>query len=49
MAKETEIKLRVSPASLATLREHPILTARCIGQWQTESCLIGITIRPILP
>lgn len=39
MAKETEIKLRISPASLATLHEHPILAARCVGQWQTRELL----------
>ncbi len=39
MAKETEIKLRVSPESLATLREHPILAARCVGEWQTRELL----------
>ncbi len=39
MAKETEIKLRISPASLATLREHPSLAARGVGQWQTSELL----------
>ncbi|NLD00188.1 MAG: CYTH domain-containing protein, partial [Gammaproteobacteria bacterium] len=39
MAKETEIKLRVSPESLATLREHPVLAARCVGEWQTRELL----------
>lgn len=39
MAKETEIKLRVSPESLATLREHPVLAARCVGPWQTRELL----------
>ena len=39
MAKETEIKLRVSPESLATLREHPVLMARCVGPWQTRELL----------
>lgn len=39
MAKETEIKLRISPASLAALREHPSLAARGVGQWQTRELL----------
>ena len=39
MAKETEIKLRISPASLATLPENPILAARCVGPWQTRELL----------
>ena len=39
MAKETEIKLRVSPESLAALRENPVLTARCVGPWQTRELL----------
>lgn len=39
MAKETEIKLRVSPDSLATLRAHPLLAERCAGQWQTRELL----------
>ena len=39
MAKETEIKLRISPASLATLPEHPVLAARCVGPWQTRELL----------
>ncbi len=39
MAKETEIKLRISPASLATLPEHAILKARCVGPWQTRELL----------
>ena len=39
MAKETEIKLRVSPESLAALRVHPILTERCVGEWQTRELL----------
>ena len=39
MAKETEIKLRVSPESLATLREHPVLAERCVGSWQTRELL----------
>ncbi len=39
MAKETEIKLRISPAGLATLHEHPILAARRVGPWQTRELL----------
>lgn len=39
MAKETEIKLRINPASLAALREHPSLAARGLGQWQTRELL----------
>ena len=39
MAKETEIKLRISPTSLATLREHPSLVARGVGEWQTRELL----------
>ena len=39
MAKETEIKLRISPASLATLPQHPVLAARCVGSWQTRELL----------
>ena len=39
MAKETEIKLRISPASLATLPENPVLVARCAGAWQTRELL----------
>ena len=39
MAKETEIKLRISPTSLATLREHPSLVARSVGEWQTRELL----------
>src|SRR5690554_2884434 len=39
MAKETEIKLRISPASLATLPEYPVLAARCVGPWQTRELL----------
>lgn len=39
MAKETEIKLRISPASLATLPQHPVLAARCVGPWQTRELL----------
>ncbi|SDR72411.1 Inorganic triphosphatase YgiF, contains CYTH and CHAD domains [Halopseudomonas xinjiangensis] len=35
MAKETEIKLRVSPATLDALREHPLLNARRSGDWQS--------------
>ena len=39
MAKETEIKLRVSPESLATLREHRALAERSAGSWQTRELL----------
>lgn len=39
MAKETEIKLRISPASLAKLPENPILAARCTTTWQTRELL----------
>ncbi|QEY60115.1 inorganic triphosphatase [Pseudomonas sp. C27(2019)] len=39
MAKETEIKLRISPASLATLHQHPVLAARCVAPWQTRELL----------
>lgn len=39
MAKETEIKLRVSPESLATLREHRALAERSAGPWQTRELL----------
>lgn len=39
MAKETEIKLRVSPESLLKLREHPVIAARSVGQWQTRELL----------
>ena len=39
MAIETEIKLRISPTSLATLREHPSLVARGVGEWQTRELL----------
>lgn len=35
MAKETEIKLRVTPATLDALREHPLLNERRIGDWQS--------------
>ena len=34
MNKETEIKLRVSPATLDALREHPLLKKRNKGGWQ---------------
>ncbi|QQE88417.1 inorganic triphosphatase [Azotobacter chroococcum] len=34
MVKETEIKLRVSRATLAALREHPLLKARSESGWQ---------------
>ena len=36
MAKETEIKLRISPASLSTLPGTPVLAARYVGPWQTR-------------
>ncbi len=35
MAKETEIKLRVTPATLDALREHPLLNERRIDDWQS--------------
>ena len=35
MAKETEIKLRATPATLDALREHPLLTERSTTHWQT--------------
>ena len=35
MVKETEIKLRVSPQTLAALRDHPLLNERMTGQWHT--------------
>ncbi len=35
MAKETEIKLRVTPETLAALREHPLFRERASGAWQT--------------
>ncbi|UAW98886.1 inorganic triphosphatase [Halopseudomonas nanhaiensis] len=35
MAKETEIKLRVTPATLDALREHPLLNERRTGDWQS--------------
>ncbi len=34
MVKETEIKLRVSPATLAALRVHPLLDGQRLGEWQ---------------
>lgn len=34
MVKETEIKLRVSPATLAALRVHPLLDGRRLGDWK---------------
>ena len=39
MDKETEIKRRVSPESLATLREHSVLADRCVAPWQTRELL----------
>ena len=39
MAKETEIKLWVSPEDLLRLREHPVIAARSVGQWQTRELL----------
>ncbi|ACO76740.1 Adenylate cyclase domain-containing protein [Azotobacter vinelandii CA] len=39
MAKETEIKLRVSRTTLAALREHPLLNARSEGGWQRHELL----------
>lgn len=35
MVKETEIKLRVSPETLASLRHHPLLLERLQGDWQS--------------
>lgn len=35
MAKETEIKLRIAPETLAALRNHPLLLERACGPWQT--------------
>src|SRR5690554_6178400 len=35
MDKETEIKLRVSPAAITSLREHPLLNRRRTGEWHT--------------
>lgn len=34
MAKETEIKLRASAATLDALRAHPLLKKRCKDGWQ---------------
>lgn len=34
MVKETEIKLRVSPATLTALRNHPLLDGRRLGEWK---------------
>ena len=39
MAKETEIKLRISPENLPMLREHASLAARGVGEWQTRELL----------
>ena len=39
MAKETEIKLRVSRATLAALREHPLLNKRNKSGWQQHELL----------
>lgn len=35
MVKETEIKLRVSPETLESLRAHPLLNERIVGDWVT--------------
>jgi triphosphatase len=35
MAKETEIKLRITPETLAALQSHPLLQQRACGPWQT--------------
>lgn len=35
MAKETEIKLRASPETLAALRSHPLLETRRKSEWKT--------------
>ena len=37
MNKETEIKLRVSPETLAALREHPLLKKRNKSGWQRHA------------
>ncbi len=34
MVKETEIKLRVSPATLAALRAHPLLDGQRLSDWK---------------
>ncbi|MFA7903545.1 inorganic triphosphatase [Pseudomonas aeruginosa] len=39
MPKETELKLRVSPETLAALREHPLLKKRNKSGWQTRELL----------
>ena len=36
MPKETEIKLRVTPETLAALRQHPLLAGRSRDGWQTH-------------
>ncbi|HDZ56472.1 MAG TPA: inorganic triphosphatase [Pseudomonas xinjiangensis] len=35
MVKETEIKLRATPETLAALRQHPVFAERLAGEWQT--------------
>ncbi|MEH6389756.1 CYTH domain-containing protein [Pseudomonas profundi] len=35
MVKETEIKLRVTPKTLAALRKHPLLAERLSGEWHS--------------
>ncbi|MFO7703660.1 MAG: CYTH domain-containing protein [Halopseudomonas sp.] len=35
MVKETEIKLRATPETLAAVQAHPLVQARQQGQWQT--------------
>ncbi|KTT18550.1 inorganic triphosphatase [Pseudomonas putida] len=39
MPKETELKLRASPETLAALREHPLLKKRNKSGWQTRELL----------
>tara|TARA_R110001592_G_scaffold42588_6_gene138166 strand:- start:8367 stop:9782 length:1416 start_codon:yes stop_codon:yes gene_type:complete len=39
MVKETEIKLRATPDTLAALRIHPLLESRRQGEWQTGPLL----------
>lgn len=39
MPKETELKLRASPETIAALREHPLLKKRNKSGWQTRELL----------
>ncbi|HAL66782.1 MAG TPA: inorganic triphosphatase [Pseudomonas sp.] len=39
MPKETELKLRASPETLAAMREHPLLKKRNKSGWQTRELL----------